>query len=964
MKNTTQVLHIRKKRISHQERSPLGRLGLASSALVGIFLLLVIFAALAAYTNLTRDLPSLQALPDLLNPSNGSLLQPTRLYDRTGTHLILALEDSGAAGHEYLTLEYLPQTLVNGYLAVFEPAFWESPGYTLQGVWESEDTSSFERPIAQRLVSELLLWDEPASLRRNLRERLLAAQLIVRYGRAQVLEWSLNTAHFGPLIYGADAAARTFFGKSATELNLGEAAFLLAAAQSPQTNPLVVSQGVLQRQKSVLQTLLLSGAVNATDAALASQAEYVFRDPIPASNLAPAFTSLVLEQISAYYPLERIQRGGLRVITTLDYDLQIQTLCTTATLLDRLKGAQEVEITIEGQACEAARLLPTIVREDQTALDGLAANAVILDPASGQVLAMVGELAPGPDLAQGVGHPGGSLLTPFIYLTQFTRGFGPASLVWDLPPGDKAATQGDSEQNLADYHGPVRMRIALANDYLEPAGQIIRQLGSETILRLTHELGLESLTSLSSDGPAGLDQPIVLLDVAHAYSIFANQGTLAGLSTLPAEGNPPASNAQQSLEPVAVLSLEDMHGGAWLDRSTSQKNAILAPQLAYMMADVLSDETARWPSLGHPNPLEIGRPAGAKLGLSSDGSSAWSIGFTPLRLVGVWLGFPQANGERVTPDMPAALWHALMQYASRDLPSQDWKMPAGVSSIPVCDPSGLLPTNICPNIVNEIFLSGSEPIHQDNLYRSFQINRETGQLATIFTPPEMVEEQTFLILPAEAIEWARRNDIPISPDSYDAIYVSASHTPDVRIDSPLMFGHVSGNLIITGSASGEDFAFYRLQAGQGLNPQSWLTISEDINDPVEEGILGEWQTQGLNGLYILQLLVVRQDQSVEKSVLQVTVDNVPPQLTLVYPAQDQKIKVTTGLKVLLQAEASDDLELARLEFYVDDQLIATLTEAPFNILWQGQSGRHTLLVKAYDLAGNVVQTSSDFELVR
>lgn len=964
MKTLSHVLHIRQKRLLRQTRSPFGRVGLALSAVAGVFLLLLISAAVAVYTGVTRDLPSLQAVPEMLDASTGSLLQPTRLYDRTGTHIILSLEDPGASGHEYLTLEYLPQVLVAGYLAVFEPDFWESPGYTTQGLWDVEQEPLASRSIAQRLVSDLLLWEEAPSVRRNLRERILAAQLVARYGHAQVLEWSLNAAQFGPLVYGADAAARAFFGKTAVEINLAEAAFLIAAAQTPNTNPLEVTRVVIERQKTVLHSMLLQGVVNATEAALATRVELAFHDPIPATDPAPAFTNLVQEQLSAYYPLERIRRGGLRVITTLDYDLQIQALCTTATFMGRLNGQQEIEIAIDGQPCEAARLLPTLRLPTPGVTDGLAANAVILEPSTGQILAMVGELSPGLDPAHLPGHPAGSLLTPFIYLTQFTRGLGPASLLWDLPPAQLEDQADQAAQNLETYHGPVRLRTALANDYLETARQIIRELGSETILRMAHELGLESLTSLPAGGEAALDQPVLLLEAAHTYTIFANLGTLAGQPQTSLENSPPR-NTQPALEPAAVLSLEDLHGRRWLDSSTPQEHAILAPQLAYLMTDALSDETARWPSLGHPNPLEIGRPAGAKLGLSSDAASAWSIGFTPFRLAAVWLGYNQDSGADLTPEVPAALWHALMQYASRELPPQDWEMPAGVSRVAVCDPSGLLPTENCPNIVNEIFLSGSEPVHQDNLYKTFQVNIETGQLATVFTPLEMVEERTFLSLPAEAVEWARQTGVPIPPDSYDVIYVSPSlSTQDVQISSPLMFGHISGNVQILGTAAGDDFAYYRLQAGQGLNPRSWLTISENVSTPVEGGFLGEWQTSDLSGLYILQLQVVRQDQSVGKSILQVTIDNTPPQLTLLSPASGQQIKMTSGLKVLLQAQASDDLELARLEFYIDEKLVATLSEAPFNLLWQGQSGKHTLLVKAYDLAGNLTQASADFELVR
>jgi membrane peptidoglycan carboxypeptidase len=964
MTSISRILRIRQKRQSREKRSPLGRIGLGCSAVFSLVLLPLVFAALAGYASLTRDLPSLETLPALLNPPDGSLLQPTRIYDRSGTHLILALEDPAAAGREYLSLEDLPQDLVDAYLAVFEPDFWESPGYTLHGMAESTQQSPTGQPLAQQLASDLLLWQEPASLRRTLRERLLAAQLISHFGHEQVLEWNLNSAQFGPLIYGVDAAARVYFGKSAAELNLAESTFLVAAALSPETSPLEVPQVVMQQQKTVLEQMLVHERITSTQLAQTSLSTPTLQDPIPPNNPAPALTNLVLEQLSASVPLDRLLRGGLRVISSLDYDLQIQALCTSAIHEARLRGEESPENTIDGQPCEAARLLPTLPVDRQASAGGLTSNAVILDPATGQILAMVGDPVPGEDPAHQPGHPAGSLLTPFVYLTGFTRGLSPASLVWDLPSSQPLTAESEAEPDLSVYRGPLRLRTALANDYLAPARQLVQQLGSDTILRLTQELGLDSLASLPSGTDSVFDQPVLLLDIAHSYSIFANQGTLAGQSLSAGETNPGQDSSSASLEPAAVIRLQDEYGNTWLDWSEPEKQAILAPQLAYIMADVLSDETARWPTLGHPNALEIGRPAAAKLGLSTDGSSAWSLGFTPQRLIAVWVGYPQNTQAPVNTAMPAAFWHALMQYSHRQLPSQDWQIPPGLSSVAVCDPSGMLPTENCPNVVDEIFLTGSEPVQPDNLYQVFQVNRETGQLATVFTPPEMVEERVYLVVPPDAVEWARKTGVPIPPDSYDAIYVAPPASPDVRIDSPPMFSHVSGLVTITGTASGEGFDFYRLQAGQGLNPQTWLQITEDIQEPVVDGTLGTWQTAGLSGLYTLQLLVVRQDQSIEKAILQVTIDNTPPQLTLLRPLDEQQVKISAGSKVLLQAEASDDVELARLEFYIDERLVATLVEAPFNVLWSGQPGEHTMQVIAYDLAGNSTQDQLDFELVQ
>jgi len=197
-------------------------------------------------------------------------------------------------------------------------------------------------------------------------------------------------------------------------------------------------------------------------------------------------------------------------------------------------------------------------------------------------------------------------------------------------------------------------------------------------------------------------------------------------------------------------------------------------------------------------------------------------------------------------------------------------MPAGVTEMEVCDPSGLLPTADCPNIVREVFLNGSEPIQSDNLFRAFAVNRETGLLATVFTPPDLVEQRVFMILPARARAWAAAAGIPVPPEAYDAIQLAAPN-PDVNITSPALFAEVSGRVQITGTAAGEGFQYYRIQVGQGLNPRAWIQIGGNVTAPVTNGLLAEWDTDGLGGLYAVQLVVVYGDQRVEMAVIQVTV---------------------------------------------------------------------------------------------
>jgi membrane carboxypeptidase/penicillin-binding protein PbpC len=329
-----------------------------------------------------------------------------------------------------------------------------------------------------------------------------------------------------------------------------------------------------------------------------------------------------------------------------------------------------------------------------------------------------------------------------------------------------------------------------------------------------------------------------------------------------------------SFGPVTISRVEGNDGSLWLDWTTPQAKPVLTPGLAYLMNHTLGDETARWPSFGQPNVTEIGRPASLKLGQTEDGLDTWAIGYSPSRVITVWTGARAPStlpGEqrRMSARAPAILWSALMQVASQNLPRDGWAAPADVSVINVCDPSGMLPTSDCPNLVSEVFLSGNEPVQPDNTYRRYAVNRETGLLATVFTLPQLVEERVYLVVPPEARSWAESTGLEIPPATYDVIQPPQIN-PDVIIMSPELFTEVDGVVNIMGTAAGEGFVSYRVLVGQGLNPQEWIQVAEG-NEPVTSNVLAEWDTSGLSGLYAVQLQVVRSDQRVDTAIIQVTV---------------------------------------------------------------------------------------------
>jgi len=936
----------RHRRSLERRAAPVRRAGGLAFGL-GSLLTLALMAALIGlgigYASLTTDLPPVSQLPAWLDPETGALLEPTRIYDRTGEHLLLTLENPGVPRGmlpiDPQQSDPISPIFTQTVLMLHEPGFWQNPGFRPGSLLDPEPQT-----LAERLVSDLLLGGEPAGTRRALRMRLLAAQVTAQYGRTQVLEWYLNSASFGHLAYGVDSAARLYLGKPGSQLDLAESALLAAALEAPALNPIDAPAAALEKQQEVLGRLFAQGAISQDDYLQAQRKVLAFRQPLdPPNPTAQAFTRLAINQLAGLYGRERLERGGLRILTSLDYDLQLQVSCALRTQLARLEGRAPQASLPGGAECQASLLLPAFTPGGAALPSSLTGSALVTDPSTGEVLALVGESTRSAETSTLGDHPPGSLLSPFAAVAAFVRGYSPASLVWDVPASRPAAIGQEGNPDRA-YHGPQRLRTALANDYLVPLSQIIDQIGPTAVWRSAAALGMGGLEGSREPGAllyAGGGAN--LLQLAQSYGAFATLGMEYGVDQA----------GSSSLQPVLVRSVEDLSGQGGIAAPAARSQTALSAALAYLVNDVLSDEAARWPSLGYPNPLEIGRPAGAKTGQTAGGLNAWAVGYTPQRLSAVWLGLPAGEDAAIDPLAAAGLWHALMQYTHRGLPSQDWTQPAGLSRVDVCDPSGALPTAACPNVVSELFLNGNEPAAADTLYRTYQINRETGRLATVFTPPAQVIEQTFLIAPPAAQEWAFEAQIPRPPEEYDTILVPPVDAA-VNIAQPALFSTVRGVVRVRGTAGGADFASFRVQAGQGINPATWLQIGEGTA-PVSAGLLGEWDTtRAPDGLYALRLLVVRADKSVEVAVAQVTVDNTPPLARSAFPLPGQSLHA--GKLAVLQAEVSDGVGVKRVSWWLDGVKIGERTEAPYSLPWTAAAGSHSLVVKAEDAAGNVVES--------
>lgn len=902
----------------------------------------MILAGGMVFSDLTAGLPPPQTLEVLLNEKNGQLLQPTRIYDRNNEHLLFTLENPGIP-RQYLSIspdatDHFSLNLVQMITARDDPDFWKNPGISISSLLNPEPIT-----IAEKLIDRMLLSQEQPGLRRTLRMRILALQTTAIYGREKILEWHLNSIYFGHLAYGADNAARLYFDKSARDLNLAEVALLLEIEKSPALNPLDAPAVVEEQKLNSLNWLLLQQVITPAEFLRASNEKINLRKTIAQpESAAPAFTHYLLNQTGQQMDPARLEQGGLRIISTLDFDLQTNLVCVLRTQLGRL---EDKEIN-PGTACQSASLLPTLPPSKTPSVAGLLASGILIDPQNGEILALAGKLNLADETETITGMKSGSILTPLAALSGFTRGMAPASLVWDVP---SSLPENLADYRLADasYKGPLRLRTALGNDLLTPLTNLLLFLGSDEIARQAEPLGLDGLTRREIPPDFFYQgEEVSLIEIAQVYSTFANLGHISGLS----------GNNSKSLMPVAVSSVVDLNGRVLWEAKNVESTEVISPPLAYLIHNVLADDNARRLSMGYPNALEIGRPAGAKTGTAGAGKEAWTAGYTPQRLAVIWVRQSDEDQAAVM-DVRAAggIWHALMQYAVRSLPVRDWTVPAGIVQADVCDPSGLLPTKDCVNSVREVFISGTEPTAVDTLFKSIPINRETGRIATVFTPPDLVEERVFINYPRESRAWALATGQAAAPEDYDVIQ-TLPQLSGVQISKPEAFAYIHGKVPIVGTASGDGFSLYRLQIGEGLNPSTWQQIGEDGRQKIEDGELGTWDTSGRNGLYAIRLMVVREDKKISTSVLQVSVDNVPPKLDVPYPTDGQVFKSPQTGSITFQAEADDLIGVKQIEWLVDGVLVGERKQTPFSLPWQSVPGEHVLIVKAYDLAGNMTES--------
>ncbi|MFA5742430.1 MAG: PBP1A family penicillin-binding protein [Candidatus Paceibacterota bacterium] len=586
----------------------------------------------------TKDLPR----PENFNEN--IINQATKIYDRTGAIVLSSIY--GEEKRTYLTIDKLPKNLQEAVVAVEDARFYQHHGIDFQGLAraikvdiETKEAKQGASTITQQLIRSSLLTNTK-SIDRKIKEAVLSIELDSKYSKTQILEWYLNQVPFGVNIYGAQEASLSYFNKPVSEISLAQAALLAAVIQIPSYyNPYGSHlDGLLIRKDYVLDRMAQENYITKDEAETAKKEVLTF-DKLP-KTLSPHFVNYVKQQLENKYGQSFLETKGLKIYTTLDWDLQ---------------RAAEKEVK-EGT-------------EKNKAYGAYNGALVAIDPKTGEVLAMVGSADPEgspypegcdpattckfvPDFnvaTQGNRQPGSSF-KPFVYAEAFRKGFTGNSIVVDEQTdfgvfGGKHYIPSNYDGR---FRGPITLRNALAQSLNIPALKVLRDMaGLDDSIALAKSMGISTLNEPSSfyGLPLVLGAgDVKLIDMVSGYSVFANGGYRI-----------PAS---------AILKIEDADKNVLYENNPTPKK-VLEKNVCDLMTDILSDNNARAPIFGyHSNLYFENYKVSVKTGTTQENKDGWTIGFTPRLAVGVWTGNNnRAPMQKISEAMAGPIWRAFMLQA-------------------------------------------------------------------------------------------------------------------------------------------------------------------------------------------------------------------------------------------------------------------------------------------------------------
>lgn len=611
-------------------------------------------------------------------------------------------------GHykSFVQLSQIPQVTQDAIVVEEDKNFYHEAGFSIRAILGAmiadiryHNLDYGGSTITQQLVKNVLLNSNKSFLRKY-QELVLAQELERRYSKDQILEMYLNSVYLGNGAFGVDEAANTYFGENVQNLDLAQSAMLAAILPAPtELSPIGGDLAKAKsRQSFVLDKMREAGYITQAQEVAAQNEQLSFKDGTIVPYEAPHFALMVEQELIDKYGEETVARSGFKVKTTLNLDWQTYAQEQVKEGVARLKG----DIVSNGAA-------------------------IVMDPKTGEILAYVGSEDWNNsqfgkfDVVQSPRQPGSSF-KPIVYSAALEeRLITPATMLQDVPtvfnncPGATPEQLRDPNCRYAphDYDnrfwGPVTVRRALSNSRNVPSVEVMSKVGVPSALEMAQRLGITTLNGQQTDYGLSLvlgAGDVRLLDMATVYSVFANGG--------------------YKTPPTSILEIDDKDGNV-IYRYQPSSDEVLDPGVAFLISSILSDAKSRAEEFG--NALNISRLAAVKTGTTENYKDAWTMGYTPSLVVGVWVGNNDGTPmDQVAGSLGAApIWRALMERFLAGTPVETFTMPDDVVAVTACNivavaapspsPSSSPSPSPTPSVTltsayKEYFLAGTEPLHQ------------------------------------------------------------------------------------------------------------------------------------------------------------------------------------------------------------------------------------------------------------
>lgn len=679
---------------------------LARLAFFVLLIAIVIFVALFIWYG--RDLPA----PGKL--INSSLAQSTRIYDRNGILLYSVYKDQN---RQYVNLSDIPKNLQQATIAIEDKNFYTNSGFSVTGYLRSLlDLIVYRRIVSggstltQQLVKNVLLQDTSQNFVRKLKELILAIQVDKRYSKDQILEMYLNDVPYGGANIGVESAAESYFGKHAKDLDLAQSAFIAGLPQAPSVySPFSGNKYYLGRTQAVLDAMRDQGYISQKqDTAGYKEIQNTTFSSTDRAIKAPHWVMFIKQQLANQFSEATVDNGGLQVYTTLDYTIE-----------------KYAEDTLQQEV--AADVKPDNIHN---------AAAIVRDPKTGEILAMVGNTDYFDNSIDGqyndatANRQPGSSMKPFLYLTALEKGYTAASEIMDVqtdfPTNDPKSPLYTPQNYNLKFNGPIQLRFALGNSLNIPAVKMLARVGIKDFMTNAYNFGITNWEP-TSENLAGVGLSLVLggretslLDETTAYSVLATGGI--------------------KHDPVYIKKVLDSNGNTIYQEPQSSGTRVAPENAVFLISHILSDDNARLIDFGPYSSLVVaGKTVSVKTGTTDSFKDNWTVGFTPSYVVGVWVGNndgqPMSNvASGITGAAP--IWNKLISYVLKGKPNDTWleHPPSDVVAMQVDALFGGLPYNGQP-ARSEYFIKGTEPsapspVYQQKDGKTYYVIREDDPVST------------------------------------------------------------------------------------------------------------------------------------------------------------------------------------------------------------------------------------------